>query len=119
MASIGAMAARIANAALLLVAPATLNHRPSLCSSVSIGLILDGKTTWQGLKGLTKKVPGWGLVTKIIETRVNNEGIPQALICPEGHEAPFWLDLQQVAQFKGRFIYTETGPYPDQDAEQH
>jgi len=28
--------------------------------SVSVGLIPDGKTTWQGLKGLTKKVPGWG-----------------------------------------------------------
>jgi hypothetical protein len=86
---------------------------------VNTGLIPDGKTTWQGLKGLTKKVPGWGLVTKIIETRVNNEGISQALICPEGHEAPFWLDLQQVAQFKGRFIYTESGPCPDQDAKPH
>jgi len=64
---------------------------------------------------MVEKIPGWGL----IKTRINNEGIPQALICPEGHEAPFWLDLQQVAQFKGRVIYTETTSSPDQDAGHH
>jgi hypothetical protein len=64
---------------------------------------------------MVEKIPGWGL----IKTRINNEGITQALICPEGHEAPFWLDLQQVAQFKGRVIYTEATSRPDQDAKQH
>jgi hypothetical protein len=82
---------------------------------VNTGLILDGKTTWQGLKGLTKKVPGWGLgPVRIIETRTK-QGQQQALICPDGHEAPFWIDLQQVAQFKGRIIYTEADPCPDTD----
>jgi hypothetical protein len=26
---------------------------------------------------------------------------------PPEHEAPFWVDLQQIAQFRGRFIYDE------------
>jgi hypothetical protein len=59
------------------------------------------------------KVPGWGLKpVQIIETR-KHDGIHQALICPDGHEAPFWIDLQQVAQFKGRVIYNEVIPYQD------
>jgi hypothetical protein len=84
--------------------------------NVNIGLILNGKTTLQGLKGLAvSKVPGWGLgPVQIIETR-KKDGQQQALICPEGHEAPFWIDLQQIAQFKGRFIYTGSDPCPDAD----
>ena len=55
------------------------------------------------------KIPGWGLgrPQHILETRLGPQGQRQALICPEQHEAPFWIDLQQVGQFQGRFIYDE------------
>lgn len=63
----------------------------------------------------TKKIPGWGLgPVRVIEQRSKN-GHEQILICPDGHEAPFWIDLQQIAQFKGRMIYTEVSPSSDTD----
>ena len=56
----------------------------------------------------SEKRPGWGLVNsvQIIETRTTSKG-EEALILPPGHEAPFWIDLQQVAQHRGRFIYQD------------
>lgn len=56
----------------------------------------------------SEKRPGWGLVdsVQIIKTRTTSKG-EEALILPPGHEAPFWIDLQQVAQHRGRFIYQD------------
>lgn len=56
----------------------------------------------------SEKKPGWGLVKSvlIIETRTTAKG-EEALILPPTHEAPFWVELQQVAQYQGRFIYQD------------
>lgn len=61
------------------------------------------------------KRPGWGLVKTqhIMQTRIGPHGQQQALICPDAHEAPFWIDLQHVAQFNGRIIYNEISPCQD------
>jgi len=48
------------------------------------------------------KSPGWGL--RILNVR-NTTGIPEALILPADHEAPFWTDLREIAQHQARTIY--------------
>jgi len=53
------------------------------------------------------KQPGWGL--RILEVR-NTAGIPEALILPPDHEAPYWTDLRQIAQHKARAIYEPITP---------
>ena len=53
----------------------------------------------------TTKQPGWGL--RILQVRSTN-GTPEALILPADHEAPFWMDLRQIAQHKARTIYEST-----------
>ncbi len=59
-------------------------------------------------KVVTPKIPGWGIAkAMIIETRKAPDGRTEACILPPEHEAPFWVDLQQIAQFRGRFIYDE------------
>ncbi len=50
----------------------------------------------------TPKQPGWGL--RILKVR-KTAGIPEALILPPDHEAPYWTDLRQIAQHKARTIY--------------
>lgn len=50
------------------------------------------------------KRPGWGLI-EVIDTRAGPQGQPEALICPQDHEACFWTDLRQVAQYRSRAIY--------------
>lgn len=50
----------------------------------------------------TTKTPGWGL--RILNVR-NTAGVPEALILPQDHEAPFWTDLRQIAQHQARTIY--------------
>lgn len=54
----------------------------------------------------TQKVPGWGAV-RPQETRAGPNGRKEFLICPEGHDAPFWADLQEVHRHRGRIIYEE------------
>jgi hypothetical protein len=55
----------------------------------------------------TPKQPGWGL--RVLKVR-NTTGIPEALILPPDHEAPFWTDLRQIAQHKARTIYEPLTP---------
>jgi len=45
---------------------------------------------------------GWGL--RILQVRSIN-GAPEALVLPPDHEAPFWMDLRQIAQHQARTIY--------------
>jgi len=60
---------------------------------------------------VTQKIPGWGLASAmIIETRKAPDGRTQACILPPRHEAPFWVDLQEVGRFRGRFIYDDRAP---------
>jgi hypothetical protein len=47
----------------------------------------------------TTKRFGWGL--RILQVRSIN-GAPEALILPPDHEAPFWMDLRQIAQHQAR-----------------
>jgi hypothetical protein len=54
---------------------------------------------------MSLKIPGWGLC-RIIDKRVK-DGVEQGLIDSPGHEAPFWLDLKEVARYKGRVIYDD------------
>lgn len=57
---------------------------------------------------VTQKIPGWGLAAAmIIETRQALDGRTEACILPEDHEAPFWIDLREIARFAGRIIYDE------------
>jgi hypothetical protein len=59
-------------------------------------------------KVVTQKIPGWGLATAmIIETRQAPDGRTEACILPSDHEAPFWVDLREVAHHKGRIIYDD------------
>jgi hypothetical protein len=55
----------------------------------------------------TPKQPGWGL--RILKVR-NTTGIPEALILPPDHEAPYWADLRQIAQHQARAIYEPITP---------
>ena len=56
----------------------------------------------------TQKIPGWGLATAmIIETRQAPDGRTEACILPPDHEAPFWVDLREIARHKGRIIYND------------
>jgi hypothetical protein len=55
----------------------------------------------------TPKRPGWGL--RILKVR-NTTGIPEALILPPDHEAPFWTDLRQIARHQARTIYEPITP---------
>ena len=50
----------------------------------------------------TPKTPGWGC--RILQVR-STKRIPEALILPPDHEAPFWADLRQIAQHQARTIY--------------
>lgn len=61
----------------------------------------------------SNKKPGWGL--EIIDFRKRTDGTEEALILPTEHEAPFWTDLQKVAQYRGRFIYEPTDTDQPQD----
>ena len=56
---------------------------------------------------VTPKIPGWGLLHPK-ETRASPNGQKEFLICPEGHDAPFWADLHEVYRHNGRIIYEET-----------
>ena len=53
------------------------------------------------------KTPGWGL--RILRVR-NTTGVPEALILPPDHEAPFWADPRQIAQHQARTIYEPLTP---------
>lgn len=56
---------------------------------------------------VTPKIPGWGLL-RPEQTRTSPNGQKEFLICPEGHDAPFWADLHEVHRHNGRIIYEET-----------
>lgn len=49
----------------------------------------------------------------IIETRQAPNGRTEACILPEDHEAPFWVDLREIARFAGRIIYDDMAPLND------
>ena len=108
----GVKAARIASGAWLVIqACRELIRHQSLFLNVSsefLKLAFGPCLDYDRLVMPSEKRPGWGLVNsvQIIETRTTSKG-EEALILPPGHEAPFWIDLQQVAQHRGRFIYQD------------
>lgn len=59
---------------------------------------------------MTLKIPGWG-IARILDKRVK-DGIEQGLLDLPNQEAPFWVDLTEVARYKGRVIYSDK---PEED----
>ena len=55
------------------------------------------------LPPVSQKIPGWGFA-KLRETRIIDDQL-QGLVESPDHEAPFWVDLQEVAFHNGRMIY--------------
>jgi hypothetical protein len=54
----------------------------------------------------SQKVPGWGAV-RPTQVRASPKGEQEFLICPDGHDAPFWAGLHEINRHKGRIIYQE------------
>lgn len=55
----------------------------------------------------TPKVPGWGAL-RPQETRAGPGNQREFLVCPDGHDAPFWAGLAEINRHGGRIIYGET-----------
>jgi hypothetical protein len=54
---------------------------------------------------MTLKIPGWG-ICRVLDTRTK-DGIKQGLLDLPNQEAPFWVDLKEIARYKGRVIYSD------------